>query len=90
MWRRIRADGCEWEVRVVAREAWAGESRGEDEDLLEFRSSDGLRPPRRIAVPAGALARMGERELRSAYRRALPIAGDHYGRPGKRMHDAGP
>lgn len=90
MWRRIRADGCEWEVRIgVDAEPSNAEHPGGD-DILEFRCLDGFRPPRRLIVPSGAVSAMSEAQLQSAYRRALPIAGDHYGRPGKPMQDAGP
>ena len=90
MWRRIEADGCAWEARVIAG-GGAGASIADDGggDVLEFRPLDGLRPPRRVAIPAGELARMDERALHAAFRRARPIGGDHYGRPGKRMEDAG-
>ncbi|MBI4409991.1 MAG: hypothetical protein HY561_09810 [Gemmatimonadetes bacterium] len=81
MWRRICADGCEWEVRVLPRESPAGL------EILEFRALDGLRPPRRLAVPLGLLERMDELALAVAYRQARPIGGDYYGRPGKRMPD---
>ena len=40
-------------------------------------------------VAAGSLEHMDEGALRAAYLRALPIGGDHYGRPGKRMTDVG-
>lgn len=85
MWRRIQADGCDWEVRAIAHDA--GPDEAAREEVLEFRCPDGSRPPRRVAVPAGRLALMDDAELNAAYRRALPIAGDHYGRPGKRMTD---
>ncbi|HEX6939751.1 MAG TPA: hypothetical protein VF158_10095 [Longimicrobiales bacterium] len=89
MWRHIRADGCEWEVRVSAGEVARADPACGAEDVLEFRSLDALRPPRRVVVPSGALSRMDDAELLAAYRKALPIAGDHYGRPGKRMQDLG-
>jgi hypothetical protein len=46
-------------------------------------------PPRRVSVRRGALEAMGEPDLKSAFMRARPIGGDHYGRPGKRMPDVG-
>lgn len=88
MWRRIDADGTEWEVRVVAREDRArGERTQEAGEILEFRPLDRLRSPRRVAIRAGALDEMDERALRAAYRQARPIGGDYYGRPGKNMSD---
>lgn len=87
MWRRIEVDGCAWEARVIA---GAGDGAPDgDGDVLEFCALDGLRPPRRVSIPARGLERMDEAALRAAYRRARPIGGDHYGRPGKRMGDAG-
>ncbi|HEX7050632.1 MAG TPA: hypothetical protein VF188_10555 [Longimicrobiales bacterium] len=86
MWRRLEADGCAWEVRSIANDAGAPEAVRQE--ILEFRSSDGNRPPRRLALEAGRLGEMDDHALRAAYRRALPIGGDHYGRPGKRMTDA--
>jgi len=88
VWRRIRADGCEWEVRVVADESNGRAEPGARREILEFRALDGLRPPRRLALPAGAAARMDDAALRAAYRRARPIGAELYGRPGKRMADA--
>jgi hypothetical protein len=82
MWEKLEADGCQWEVRVVSEET---EDRGIE--ILEFRPEVNTRPPRRLAVDRGALATMNEAALQSAYRRARPIGGDYYGRPGKRMSD---
>ncbi len=76
-------------MRALAREDPSAGADGNDDDVLEFRCGDGLRPPRRIAVSSGALPRMSDVELHAAYRRARPIGGDHYGRPGKRMLDSG-
>ena len=91
VWRCIEADGCAWEARVITGPAAGMASpRDRELDLLEFRPLDGLRPPRRTAIRAGELETMDDVALRAAYRRALPIGGDHYGRPGKRMGDAGP
>ena len=88
MWRRIDADGCEWEVSATAATTELGhEGRPDAEEILEFRALDGVRPPRRLVVAAGALATMDEDALLSAYRQARPIGGDFYGRPGKRMGD---
>ena len=86
-WRRIQEDGAEWETRVTAGPAAADPGRPDDDEVLEFVCLDGTRRVRRIAVPAGATREMDEEALRRAYRRALPIGGDHYGRPGKRMAD---
>lgn len=83
MWKTIEADGFVWEVRTVVMPP--DEGAGE---LLEFRTSHGNQPPRRLAVDEGALDGMDEEALRAAYRQARPIGGDHYGRPGKRMSDA--
>lgn len=88
MWQRIIADGSEWEVRIVAREDGVRTGGRPAGEILEFRPLDGQRPPRRIAVPADALDAMDDAALRSAYRQARPIGGDHYGRPGKWMPDA--
>lgn len=41
------------------------------------------------SADAGGLGEMDDPELRSALRQARPIGGDVYGRPGKRMGDAG-
>lgn len=88
MWRRIMADGGEWEVRALASEAEiSGGDLARDDEVLEFRCLDGLRPPRRVAVPTGSLPGLSDAELEAAYRRSRPIGGDHYGRPGKRMGD---
>jgi len=87
-WRRIRADGVEWEVRVLANVAGLPDSpTSRGAEVLEFRSDEALRPPRRVAVAEGSLPRMTDRELRAAFRLARPTGGDHYGRPGKRMGD---
>lgn len=86
MWRTIEADGCIWEVRSVQNPDLGTEP---GHDLLEFRPRDGNRPPRRVVIKSSNLDQMDEAQLRSAYLQALPIGGDHYGRPGKRMRDAG-
>lgn len=85
-WKTIEADGCTWEVRSVMKTSDPGATG--DEEMLEFRTREGNRPPRRVAVAAGALETMDEAALRSAYLQARPIGGDFYGRPGKRMSDA--
>jgi hypothetical protein len=87
MWRRIEADGCEWEVRAIARAGGERGRPGEVGEILEFRPLDRLRPPRQVAVAEGSLAAMDEAQLHAAYRRSRPVGGDHYGRPGKRMPD---
>jgi hypothetical protein len=87
MWRTIEADGCVWEVRAVHNPDLGTEPGRE---LLEFRPREGNRPPRRVVIGLDAgLDEMDEAQLRSAYLQARPIGGDHYGRPGKRMTDAG-
>ncbi|MEX2281976.1 MAG: hypothetical protein WEE89_05795 [Gemmatimonadota bacterium] len=83
MWRTLDADGCTWEVRVVASEA----TDEPDTEILEFRTA-APRPPRRLSVQRGALNSMTEDGLQTAYRKSRPIGGDFYGRPGKRMPDA--
>lgn len=87
MWRRIRADGTDWEVRAISRGHEGVTDRGGRGDILEFRPADGLRSVRRLAVPAGALMRMDDERLRIAFRESRPIGGDYYGRPGKPMND---
>lgn len=82
MWKTIEADGCTWQVRTVS-------SAEADGEMLEFQTDQGNRPVRRLRVDEGALAKMDEAELRTAYMQARPIGGDHYGRPGKQMDDAG-
>jgi hypothetical protein len=87
-WRRVSADGCDWEVRAIAAEGEGDPgAEGRREDILEFSPIGAIRPPRRTVVAAGSLDAMSEAELLAAYRRARPIGGDHYGRPGKRMPD---
>jgi hypothetical protein len=83
-WRRLSADGVEWEVRAIA--ADTGTASSPDEQVLEFRAIGAIRPPRRVVV-TGSLEDFSDDELFAVYRRALPIGGDHYGRPGKRMAD---
>ena len=82
MWRRIQAEGCEWEVRATSEAPEAG-----SEEILEFRPLDDVRPPRRFMVPSGTLSTMDETALQAAFRQARPIGADFYGRPGKRMGD---
>jgi hypothetical protein len=85
-WRHLKADGVEWDVRIAS-----GVTEGVDPtvtDILEFRPAGGEPlPPRRVAIEAGSLPDMTDVELLAAYRRARPIGGDHYGRPGKTMPD---
>lgn len=81
-WRRIQADGAEWEVRIIS------EPGQEERDIIEFRPLDGGTQPRRTAVERNQLPDMTDDDLAAAFRRAAPIAGDHYGRPGKPMPDA--
>ncbi|MGH7505087.1 MAG: hypothetical protein ACRELX_05535 [Longimicrobiales bacterium] len=87
-WKTLNADGCEWEVRAVASGTEAQEPGDSAREILEFRTVDVTRPPRRVEVDAGALSRMTDQELRAAYRMSRPIGGDYYGRPGKQMPDA--
>lgn len=82
-WRRIEADGVEWEVRVVSEP----ERQGEDREILEFRALGEAQQPRRVAAPRDSLQNMSDEELASLHRTARPIGGDHYGRPGKTMDD---
>lgn len=90
MWRRIEADGCEWEVRATAHQTLPiGGDASERGEVLEFQCLRGDRPARRVMIEPGALSSMSEDDLRATYRKALPISGDHYGRPGKRMPDMG-
>jgi hypothetical protein len=88
MWKTIEADGCKWEVYALVNPPDTGAAPGEE--VLEFRTQEANRPPRRVVVAAGSLQSMDDAALRSAYLRARPIGGDHYGRPGKRMSDAPP
>ena len=83
-WRRIKADGVEWEVRIISESGTAAEER----DIIEFRPVDGVGQPRRTAVERNRLDSLSEDDLAAVYRRAAPIAADHYGRPGKQMPDA--
>ena len=83
MWKQFEAEGCKWEVRTVSNASDPGE------EVLEFVPLETTRPPRRLAVSAGALEGMDESGLRAAFLQARPIGGDFYGRPGKRMSDAG-
>jgi hypothetical protein len=85
-WRTLVADGCEWQVRAVPRAAEGGADDVEA-DVLEFRTAEGTRPARRLAVSLGALKEMDDAALRAAYLQARPIGGDYYGRPGKKMSD---
>lgn len=80
-WRRIQAEGCEWEVRAVSSEA------GATGDTLEFQPLVKTRPIRRLSVPPGSLATMDEAALHAAFVKARPIGAEYYGRPGKQMPD---
>ena len=84
-WRRIEADGTEWEVRIISE---PGTEAGAGREIIEFRSVDGRSQPRRTAVERDTLPAMNDEDLAAVYRRAAPIAADHYGRPGKPMNDA--
>lgn len=83
-WKTIEADGCTWQVRTV-KNPDLGTAEGQS--VLEFQPDGANLPPRRVVVEDSALKEMDEEQLRSAYLRALPIGGDHYGRPGKHMSD---
>ncbi len=87
-WRRIQEDGAEWEARTVPGPRQMEPGLEGDEEILEFVCLDGTRKARRLAVGAGTLDSMDREALHRAYRRARPIAGDHYGRPGKPASDA--
>ena len=84
IWPTIDADGCTWQVRVIS-----GSDGDAGNDIIEFTPDDRARPVRRLAIERGEQDDLGETELRSAFRQARPIGGDFYGRPGKRMSDAG-
>ena len=83
-WRRIEADGTEWEVRIIS-EAEGGSA---ERDIVEFRALDGRTQPRRTAIEKNRLDALSDAELAAVHRRAAPIAADSYGRPGKPMPDA--
>jgi hypothetical protein len=83
MWPTIHAEGIDWEVRVIAGDG----EQVDGAEILEFRPTEQTRPPRRLAIRAGAINTADETALRSAFVQARPIGGDHYGRPGKRMSD---
>ena len=83
-WRRIKADGTEWEVRIISE----AEGGSRERDIIEFRALDGSAQPRRTAVEKNQLDALTDADLAAVYRRAAPIAGDFYGRPGKTMPDA--
>ncbi|NIP81698.1 MAG: hypothetical protein GWM90_21765 [Gemmatimonadetes bacterium] len=87
-WPHLEADGVEWEVRVVPGSDGMEASQEPGQEVIEFVCLDGSRRVRQVAVPAGAIREMDEVALRTAYRKARPIGGDHYGRPGKRPVDA--
>jgi hypothetical protein len=84
-WKTIEVDGQVWQVRSVINPDLGLDA---DQAVLEFQAEDGNLPTRRVVVPQSALHGMDDQALRSAYLRALPIGGDHYGRPGKRMSDS--
>ena len=85
MWRRIQAEGREWEVRVVTEPE--SESAGTGRDILEFRPLDGTAQPRRAAIERDGLPGLEDEDLHKLLRSARPIGGDYYGRPGKTMRD---
>jgi hypothetical protein len=84
MWKTLEVDGCVWQVRSVSNPDLGTEP---GQAVLEFQAESGNLPPRRVVVEESALSGMDEAALRSAYLKALPIGGDFYGRPGKRMPD---
>ncbi|HSJ23831.1 MAG TPA: hypothetical protein VK929_04035 [Longimicrobiales bacterium] len=83
-WKTIEADDCTWHVRAVKNPDLGTEP---GQSILEFQPEGGTLPPRRLVVDDAALETMTDEDLRFAYLKALPIGGDHYGRPGKRMTD---
>lgn len=83
-WRRIHADGAEWEARMVG----GPRQTGADKELLEFVCLDGSRKSRQVAVDQNTYGAMDDAALQRAFVQARPIGGDHYGRPGKHMNDA--
>jgi hypothetical protein len=87
-WRRIRADGAEWEARVIAGPRPTSPPSDADLDLLEFVCLDGSRKSRQVAIATDAYGEMDDAALQRAFLQARPIGGDHYGRPGKRMNDS--
>ena len=84
IWRRIHTDQGDWEVRVFAVEPDRDHYR---EEILEFTPVEATRPPRRLAIGRANLDEFDDEALASCFRQARPIAGDYYGRPGKRMAD---
>jgi hypothetical protein len=86
-WRRIEADGAQWEARVVASPRQTGPADEGDRELLEFVCVDGSRKSRQVAIAPDSYGQMDEAALRRAFVQARPIGGDHYGRPGKQMND---
>jgi hypothetical protein len=87
-WRRIEAEGAQWEARVIASPRQTGPAEDGDRELLEFVCVDGSRKARQVAIAPDAYGQMDEAALRRAFVQARPIGGDHYGRPGKQMNDA--
>lgn len=88
MWRRIQADGAEWEVRVVPGSERT-DAADEEGEVVEFFCVEGTRKPRRMAVARGSVTDMDDGALQRVFMQARPIGGDHYGRPGKPVNDAG-
>lgn len=87
-WHRLEEDGTEWEARIVPGSERMDEA-DEEGEVVEFVCIDGTRKPRRFAVARGSVRDMDEAALRKVFRQARPIGGDHYGRPGKPVNDAG-
>jgi hypothetical protein len=87
-WRRLEEDGTEWEARIVPGSERMDEG-DEEGEVVEFVCVEGTRKPRRLAVARGSVREMDEAALRRVFRQARPIGGDHYGRPGKPVNDAG-
>lgn len=88
-WRRITEDGAEWEARMVPGPGQTDPGSAGGDEILEFVCVSGTRKPRRLAVRPGSLTEMDGEQLHRAYVQARPIGGDHYGRPGKQVDDAG-
>jgi hypothetical protein len=87
-WRRIHADGAEWEARVIEGPRPTSLPPDGDLDLLEFVCLDGTRKSRQVAIAAASYGDMDDAALQRSFLQARPIGGDHYGRPGKRMNDS--
>lgn len=75
MWNRLRADGCEWEIRAVPDQHVPGTFESADGQspsttTLEFQCLDDDRPTRRIAIETTELDRAHGRTLLELFREA--------------------